>query len=260
VPISRLTNKAGKMAEGDFDTVIEVKSDDEIGTLTNTFNTMASRLKSTLYDISSERDKISVILKNLADGVMAFDADKEALHINPTAEKMLGIDARKKHTFDSIFEKYSIPVIMLTAKNSETDTVSALDYGADDYIKKPFGTKELIARVNAVLRRCTNSSSENNELTYKNIVLNVKKHTVYVDNQLILLSIKEFCLLKILMENIGSVVKKTDIMKSVWNYDDDIESRTVDVHLKNLRKKLNDDGNIIETVRGVGFSIGRKQI
>ena len=153
-----------------------------------------------------------------------------------------------------------IPVIMLTAKNSETDTVSALDYGADDYIKKPFGTKELIARVNAVLRRCTNSSSENNELTYKNIVLNVKKHTVYVDNQLILLSIKEFCLLKILMENIGSVVKKADIMKSVWNYEDDIESRTVDVHLKNLRKKLNDDGNIIETVRGVGFSIGRKQI
>lgn len=153
-----------------------------------------------------------------------------------------------------------IPVIMLTAKNSETDTVSALDYGADDYIKKPFGTKELIARVNAVLRRCTNSSSENNELTYKNIVLNVKKHTVYVDNQLILLSIKEFCLLKILMENIGSVVKKADIMKSVWNYEDDIESRTVDVHLKNLRKKLNDDGKIIETVRGVGFSIGRKQI
>ena len=153
-----------------------------------------------------------------------------------------------------------IPVIMLTAKNSETDTVSALDYGADDYIKKPFGTKELIARVNAVLRRCTNSSSENNELTYKKIVLNVKKHTVYVNNQLILLSIKEFCLLKILMENIGSVVKKADIMKSVWNYEDDIESRTVDVHLKNLRKKLNDDGNIIETVRGVGFSIGRKQI
>lgn len=110
VPITHLTNKAGKMAEGDFDTVIEVKSDDEIGTLTNTFNTMALRLKRTLYDISSERDKISVILKNLADGVMAFDLNKEALHINPTAEKMLGINARKKHTFDSIFEKYSIPV------------------------------------------------------------------------------------------------------------------------------------------------------
>ena len=153
-----------------------------------------------------------------------------------------------------------IPVIMLTAKNSDTDTVSALDYGADDYIKKPFGTKELIARVNAVLRRCTNSSSENNELTYKNIVLNVKKHTVHVDNKLIMLSIKEFSLLKILMENIGSVVKKADIMKSVWNYEDDIESRTVDVHLKNLRKKLNDDGNLIETVRGIGFSIGRKQV
>ena len=110
VPITHLTNKAGKMAEGDFDTVIEVKSDDEIGTLTNTFNTMALRLKRTLYDISSERDKISVILKNLADGVMAFDLNKEALHINPAAEKMLGINARKKHTFDSIFEKYSIPV------------------------------------------------------------------------------------------------------------------------------------------------------
>ena len=110
VPITNLTNKAGKMAEGDFDTVIEVKSDDEIGTLTNTFNTMASRLKRTLYDISSERDKISVILKNLADGVMAFDLTKEALHINPAAEKMLGINARKNHTFDSIFEKYSIPV------------------------------------------------------------------------------------------------------------------------------------------------------
>ena len=153
-----------------------------------------------------------------------------------------------------------IPIIMLTAKNSETDTVSALDFGADDYITKPFGTKELVARVNAVLRRYTASSSENKELTYKNIVLNVKKHTVHVDNKLIMLSIKEFSLLKMLLENVGSVVKKSDIMKSIWNYEDDIESRTVDVHLKNLRKKLNDDGNLIETVRGIGFSIGRKQV
>lgn len=153
-----------------------------------------------------------------------------------------------------------IPIIMLTAKNSETDTVSALDFGADDYITKPFGTKELVARINAVLRRYTASSSENKELTYKNIVLNVKKHTVHVDNKLIMLSIKEFSLLKMLLENVGSVVKKSDIMKSIWNYEDDIESRTVDVHLKNLRKKLNDDGNLIETVRGIGFSIGRKQV
>ena len=153
-----------------------------------------------------------------------------------------------------------IPIIMLTAKNSETDTVSALDFGADDYITKPFGTKELVARVNAVLRRYSASASENKELTYKNIVLNVKKHTVHVDNKLIMLSIKEFSLLKMLLENVGSVVKKSDIMKSIWNYEDDIESRTVDVHLKNLRKKLNDDGNLIETVRGIGFSIGRKQV
>ena len=110
VPIKSLTEKAVKMSEGKFDNVIDVKGDDEIGDLTNTFNNMAVKLKQTLDEISGEKDKIAVILKNLDDGVMAFNLSGKSTHINPAAGKMLNLDRRKNYSFDEFFSELGIPL------------------------------------------------------------------------------------------------------------------------------------------------------
>lgn len=133
VPIINLTNKASKMKEGKFDTVIEVKSNDEIGILTDTFNTMATNLKQTLDEISGEKDKISVILKNLTDGVIAFDMNGNLLHINPAAEKMLKINARQQIEFDSVFSGFDADISFDKLKNGETPSEEEI-LETDNYI------------------------------------------------------------------------------------------------------------------------------
>ncbi|MDF2684914.1 MAG: two component transcriptional regulator, winged helix family [Clostridia bacterium] len=149
-----------------------------------------------------------------------------------------------------------IPVIMLTAKSSEYDKVKGLDYGADDYISKPFGVMELLSRIRAVLRRIKKDENNNDILNYKNLILNYSKHTVYVGDEFINLTFKEFELLYYLLKNKEIALTRDKIMVSVWGFDYEGESRTVDMHIKSLRQKLNDDGNIIKTIRGVGYKIG----
>jgi two-component system alkaline phosphatase synthesis response regulator PhoP len=149
-----------------------------------------------------------------------------------------------------------IPVIMLTAKSSEYDKVKGLDYGADDYISKPFGVMELLSRIRAVLRRIKKDENNNDILNYKNLTLNYSKHTVYVGDEFINLTFKEFELLYYLLKNKEIALTRDKIMVSVWGFDYEGESRTVDMHIKSLRQKLNDDGNIIKTIRGVGYKIG----
>ena len=127
-------------------------------------------------------------------------------------------------------ETQNIPVIMVTAKEAEYDKVRGLEAGADDYITKPFGMMEFVARVKAVLRRCSRQEVE--------------------------LTRKEFELLQYLMENKGLVMTRNQILCHVWGYDFDGETRTVDVHVRTLRQKLGEAGNLIETVRGVGYRIG----
>ena len=149
----------------------------------------------------------------------------------------------------------NIPVIMVTAKEAEFDKVRGLESGADDYITKPFGMMEFVARVKAVLRRCSRQE-EDKELRCGELILSVGKHQVCWKGQKIDLTRKEFELLQYLMENKGLVMTRNQILCHVWGYDFDGETRTVDVHVRTLRQKLGDAGNQIETVRGVGYRIG----
>ena len=155
---------------------------------------------------------------------------------------------------DSMVTK-DIPVIMVTAKGSEFDKVTGLNMGADDYIAKPFGMMEFIARVRAVLRRGGIKES-GNVLEYKSLVIHPEKHEVLVDGTAVTLTLKEFELLKYLIENRDIVVTRNQILGHVWGYDFDGETRTVDVHIRTLRQKLWECGRYIETVRGVGYRIG----
>lgn len=148
-----------------------------------------------------------------------------------------------------------VPVIMVTAKEAEFDKVKGLEGGADDYITKPFGMMEFVARVKAVLRRSTRQN-EDRELHYDELYLNVGRHEVRYREEKIDLTRKEFELLQYLLENKGLVMTRNQILCHVWGYDFDGETRTVDVHVRTLRQKLGEAGNLIETVRGVGYRIG----
>lgn len=148
-----------------------------------------------------------------------------------------------------------LPVIMLTAKGSEYERVKGLDLGADDYIVKPFFVLELIARVKAVLRRL-NKEPMKAILRYKNIVLDTDKHTISLDEVNLNLTLKEFELLHYLLLNAGLVLSRDKIISHIWGYDCESESRTVDMHIKTLRQKLGQSGEMIKTIRGIGYKLG----
>ena len=148
----------------------------------------------------------------------------------------------------------NIPVIMLTAKSNEYDKVASLEDGADDYITKPFGMMELAARIKALLRR-TNPNSNNTRFQAGKVVLDNLSHTVTVDNEPVDLTFKEFELLEALLRNKGAVLTRTALMESIWGYDYEGENRTLDVHVRTLRRKLGEGAEIIETVRNVGYRI-----
>ena len=149
----------------------------------------------------------------------------------------------------------NIPVIMVTAKGSEYDKVVGLDSGADDYVTKPFGMMELVSRIKAVLRR-TVRAEDKSDMELSGVYVNVKKHEVTVDGQVVALTLKEFELLEKLMRNQGIVLTRDQLLTEIWGYDFDGETRTVDVHIRTLRQKLGDKGEIIQTVRGVGYRVG----
>ena len=146
-----------------------------------------------------------------------------------------------------------IPVILVTAKTSEIDKVKGLDGGADDYIAKPFGVMEMIARVKALLRR--SGGMEESLLTCGNVTLDGEKRMVYVDGKTIELTYKEFELLKLLMKNHGIVISRDVIMERVWDSSFEGESRTSDVHVRTLRQKLGDGCALIKTIRNVGYMV-----
>lgn len=151
----------------------------------------------------------------------------------------------------------NLPIMMLTAKSTEYDKVLGLDAGADDYVTKPFGTMELIARVKALLRR---SKPASDDTVYEVGELSVcpAKHVVTVSGSEVTLTLKEFELLSFLMKHAGNVLNRDQILQEIWGYEFDGENRTVDVHIRTLRSKLGSCGELIETVRGVGYRIGTK--
>ena len=147
-----------------------------------------------------------------------------------------------------------IPVIMATAKGSEYDKIQSLDLGADDYLVKPFGIMEMVSRVKAVLRRCKRSATSN-LLKLDGLVLNPDEHTVTIDGERIILTYKEYELLHLFLSQPGIAFTREQLLSSVWNTEYAGETRTVDMHIRTLRQKLGDYGNIIETVRNVGYRL-----
>jgi two-component system alkaline phosphatase synthesis response regulator PhoP len=165
-----------------------------------------------------------------------------------------GLSILKKLQDNKIFK--DIPVIMLTAKDSEFDRVTGLDMGADDYIAKPFGMTELVSRVRAVLRRYQKAASMNSkEYQIGSLYVNPEKHIIRIGHEDVNLSYKEYSLLLVLLEAEGNVVKREDLLTMVWGeyYN---ESRTLDVHIRKLRVKLENSGAIIQTVKNIGYKLG----
>lgn len=163
-----------------------------------------------------------------------------------------GISVLKKLRMSSCTS--AMPVIMITARTSEYDRVEGLDAGADDYIVKPFGMMELLARVRAVLRR-TEGNPDGKEYRTGILSLSPEKHEVKVNGEPVVLTYKEFQLLCLLMENEGVVLNRSLLLDKVWDLGAERENRTLDVHIRTLRAKLGRAGAYIETVRGIGYRL-----
>ena len=211
-------------------------------------------------DDPSIRKLVSYALQNAGFSVAAFSSGEEMERDGKEKAELYLLDIMLPgrsgleilETIRSTPETRNIPVIMLTAKGTEYDRVVGLDSGADDYIAKPFGMMELIARIKAVLRR-SGQDKEKKDLISGGISLSSLSHTVRAGGEKVELTLKEFSLLEMLMENEGIVLDRDRILTSVWGYSFDGENRTVDVHIRHLREKLGDYGKAIATVQGVGY-------
>ena len=154
----------------------------------------------------------------------------------------------------TVREFSEVPVIMLTAKGNDMDKILGLEYGADDYITKPFGIMEFLSRVRAALRRSA-PEEKTNVYAFHEILLDNARHSVTVNGAHVDLTYKEYSLLRLLLENTNLVVTRETILQVVWGTDISVESRTVDMHIRTLRKKLGDAGKYICTVRKVGYKL-----
>ena len=171
---------------------------------------------------------------------------------------ILDVMMPKRNGFEvcrEIRQTSQVPIIMLTAKGDERDELQGFQLGVDEYITKPFSPKILVARVEAVLRR-TNQAEETELLEYGGIVVDKTAHSVTIDGKPIDLSFKEFELLTYFMENKGIALSREKILNHVWNYDYFGDARTIDTHVKKLRSKLGDKGDLIKTIWGVGYKMG----
>lgn len=169
-----------------------------------------------------------------------------------------GISILKRIRSTSATQK--LPVILLTAKGSEYDTVLGLDSGADDYIPKPFRMMELLSRVRALLRRSGQHMERKVEYRLGNLFVSPSRHVVQVNGNDITLTLKEFELLCLLLAEQGTVLTRAQLLDRIWGYEFHGESRTVDVHIRTLRQKLGEAGTYIETVRGLGYKMGGEKI
>lgn len=223
-----------------------------------------NRLIYIVEDDTAIKELESYALINSEFSVEGFERGKElfdALTIKIPALILLdimlpdedGIHILKKIRSTTAYR--DIPVIMVTAKTTEIDAVKGLDMGADDYITKPFGVMELVSRVKAVLRR-TQKAEHQQILIYKNIVIDEARHKVFVYDEEIELTYKEYEVLKLLIINKGIVLTRDKIMESIWGYDFEQGNRTVDVHIQSLRKKIKSAGVHIKTIRNVGYKVG----
>lgn len=148
-----------------------------------------------------------------------------------------------------------VPILMLTAKGDEVDRIVGFELGADDYIAKPFSPREVVLRVKAVLRRAQPEPAENDLLRLGAIELDIPGHRLRVEDEEVALTATEFRLLRVLMERVGRVQSRSRLLSDVWGYAEDIDSRTVDTHIRRLRRKLGVEADRVETVIGVGYRL-----
>ena len=190
------------------------------------------------------------------DGQVFWDTLQETQPDLVILDVMLpGIDGVELLSRMKASEKFrDIPVIMATAKGTEYDKVQSLDLGADDYLVKPFGMMEMVSRVKAVLRRCEPKAASN-LLKLDELVLDLEQHTVSIAGERVILTYKEYELLKLFLSHPGVAFTREQLLQKVWNTDYIQETRTVDMHIRTLRQKLDNYGHIIETVRNVGYRL-----
>lgn len=217
-----------------------------------------------LEDDNSVRELESYALQGNGFEVRGFDSPKafyDALK-NETPDLVVidvmlpgedGLSITKKLRASSEYKH--MPIVMVTARDSEIDAIKGLDSGADDYITKPFSVMIFLSRIRAVLRRA-GEKDERRSYTYKSITVDDKKHKVYSGEKEVELTFKEYEILKYLILNKGIAVTREQLLNKVWGYDSESESRTVDSHILTLRKKLGESGALIETIRHVGYKLG----
>ena len=203
-------------------------------------------------------DVIELYLKNDQYNVLKFYTGQEALDCIASTKIDLAIldimlpDVDGFQILKQIREKYTFPVIMLTAKTEYMDKITGLTLGADDYIPKPFRMMELISRIKAALRRAEDKGAE--EYRLKNLYVSPMKHVVMVDQEPVSLTLKEYEMLCLLLKNSGMVLSRTQLLNQIWGYEYIGDTRTVDVHIKRLREKIKDhNGWKLATVWGIGY-------
>ena len=215
-------------------------------------------------DDSSVRELESYALKGNGNEVRGFDNPKayyeelkreipDLIVIDVMLPGEDGLSITKKLRASADY-KY-VPIVMVTAKDSEIDAIKGLDSGAEDYITKPFSVMIFLSRIKALLRR-TGDRDERKTHTYESITLADKKHKLYSFGKEVELTFKEYEILKYLTLNKGIAVTREQLLNKVWGYDSESESRTVDSHILTLRKKLGESGSLIETIRHVGYKLG----
>lgn len=217
-------------------------------------------------DDNSIRELIIYTLKTTGFEAAGFDRPSEFFKgFNPDKAQLIildimlpeydGLTLLKKLRQDG--KTKDLPIMMLTAKGTEYDKVVGLDMGADDYMTKPFGMMELVSRIKALIRR-TKAKAVEDDAEYHIGELSVcpSKYAVISNGQEVTLTLKEFELLCLFIKNIGTVFTRDKLLNTIWGYDFDGESRTVDVHIRTLRQKLGSCGDYIETIRGIGYRMG----
>lgn len=199
--------------------------------------------------------------KGFENGKEAFEALKDEqpdlILLDVMMPEMDGIEFLRKVKSSSVF--CDIPIIMATAKGSEYDKVKSLDMGADDYLVKPFGMMEMISRIKAVLRRCK-PKQKDNLLEMGDLVLNQEERTLLINEEKVALTYKEFELLQLFLSHPGKVYTRDVLYNEIWGSDYIGESRTVDMHIRTLRQKLGNYGEMIETVRNVGYRMETQKL
>lgn len=207
------------------------------------------------YKLAQDGFKVQCINDPLMFMGVARDFRPDLIILDIMMPELNGIQICRMLRADPIMKE--IPVIFLTARGEADDRVKGLETGADDYICKPFNTKELSLRIRALFKRLNRPESglNNHELVIGSIRINIDKHQLFVDDQQVELTATEFRLLRLLVERKGRVQSRENLLVNVWNYEADIETRTVDTHVRRLREKLGPHADVIETVRGVGYRV-----